>query len=156
MLVAALAAVVSVEGRGLHASPGATVACAVPPTATVTFVTSCATVDVADAACWTPHAPTVADVVTFPAGTNATVPFQKDTYTPLSVASVYIAAGATVTLNGGAIAMSGCLNVAGSLALVGDVNGQYDNGTTSTLAFAAAQSCRTVSRQGCAAPGRCT
>lgn len=65
------------------------------------------------------------------------MPFHFTSYTPLSVASVYIATGATVTLNGGAIAVSGCLNVAGSLNLIGDVDGQLDNGTSSTTAFAA-------------------
>lgn len=122
-------AVAAVEAR----VSTAVAACAVPPVATVTFQTSCATIDVTDASCWTPHLPTSADVVSFPAGTSATMPF-VGYYTPLSVQSVSIAVGATVTLNGGAIAVSQCLNVAGSLLLVAN---QVDNGTASSIGFAA-------------------
>jgi len=117
----------------LHPKVALGAACAAPPTPTVTFVKSCTAIDVSNAACWTPRVPTSSDVVEFPDGTNAAMPFAL-TYTPLSVQSVYVAPGAVVTLNGGAIAVSSCLTVMGTLSLHNRV---LDNGTASTIPFAA-------------------
>lgn len=122
--------------------------CAGSLTATVTFQTSCTTIDVADASCWTPHTPGASDVVLFPSGTSATMPFAMS-YTPISATSVVVASGATVILNGSAIAVTQCLQVLGSLSLA---QSHSDNGSISSIAFAADPSvpegtdCATVSQ----------
>ncbi|CUG88440.1 membrane-associated protein, putative [Bodo saltans] len=129
-LLVALAIAVVVEG-GVHVGSKAATDCSVGLTPTVTFVTSCATVSSLDAACWTPHAPGADDVVLLPGGTAASIPFEE-TFTPFSVKSATIAGGAKITMNGGAIVVTECLQVEGTLLL--DTAKKIDNGTwTSTV-----------------------
>jgi len=100
-------------------------------------------------ACWAPHVPTLEDVVLFPAGTAAESAFSW-IYTPLRARSVVVARGAKVTLGGGAVQASECVQVAGELVLAATANA--DNTAASTEAFLADASsplgtdCSTVAR----------
>jgi hypothetical protein len=95
-LLVALAIAAVVEGS-MHVDTTTTVPdCSAGLTPTVTFVTTCQTVSSLDAACWTPHAPGADDVVLFPGGTAASIPFEE-IFTPLSVKSAVIASGAKIT-----------------------------------------------------------
>jgi hypothetical protein len=127
----ALAIAAAVAEASVHVASTAT-DCSGQLAATVTFVTSCTTVSSTDAACWTPHAPGATDVVLFPGGTSASVAFET-LFTPLSVRSILIAGGAKITMNGGALVVSECLQLAGTLLL--DTAGHLDNGTASTMTY---------------------
>lgn len=132
LLIAVVAAgllLASVEGS-LRSTPGAT-NCAGTFTPTVTFQTTCNTISSSDASCWSPHLPGASDVVLFPAATKATAEF-ANVFTPLSAQTVVVASGAVITMNGGSIAVSQCLQVAGKLTLL---NVAGDNGTISTMAY---------------------
>lgn len=100
---------------------------------TITFVTTCKTINVNDPQCFTPsRAPNNDDVLLFPKGTSAAVAFSY-LYTPLIAGSIIIDAGATVTLNGGGFETINCFVVKGQLDLVAP--NEPDSGSASTVPF---------------------
>jgi hypothetical protein len=118
---------------------------------TTTFVPSegCEVLTATKAECWAPHVPTMKDVALIPAGAVAKVPFSW-IYTPLRVASLIVAEGATLEMSGGAIQVSECMQVLGRVALTAPE--KPDNSVASTTPFLADASaplgvdCATVSR----------
>lgn len=103
---------------------------------TTTFVSSeaCETLSATKPECWSPHVPTMKDVALIPAGAVAKVPFSW-IYTPLRVASLVVAEGATLEMGGGAVQVSECMQIFGSVALT--ASEKPDNSAASTVPFLA-------------------
>lgn len=101
-------------------------------TPTVTFNVACTTISLKDANCWTPRVPISTDVVSFPKGTAAKMPFMAFNYTPMLVTSVVVQASASVTMLGQGIQVSSCFQVDGELLLQQNF---VDNGTGALLPY---------------------